>query len=76
MKLTELTGAEYDDVETIVGQPLDATGLSGVKLTRAVGFVIARRDDPSLTWPKFNERPVAEQMAGIEWDKADDPKAS
>jgi len=76
MKLTELTGAEYDDVEMIVGQPLDSAGLSGVKLTRAVGYVIARRADPGLTWPVFNERPVAEQMAGIEWDKADDPKAT
>lgn len=71
--LTDLTGEEYDEVEIIVGKELDGKGgVSGVRLTRAMGFVLARRTDPSLTWPEFNKRPVSEQMAYTQDNDEDD----
>lgn len=72
MKITDLTGLEYDEVETIVGKELDSRGVSGMKITRAVGFVLAKRDQPDLTWPQFNTRSVADQCAGVEFDRPDD----
>lgn len=70
MKLTDLTGEEYDEVETIVGKELDSKGVSGVRITRAVGFVLAKRETPELTWPEFNKRSIAEQTKNV--DFADD----
>lgn len=68
MKMSDLTGLEYDEVETIVGKELDSRGVSGMKITRAVGFILAKRDQPELTWPQFNTRTIAEQIAGVEFD--------
>lgn len=76
-ELTDLTGEEYDEVETIVGKELDGKGgVSGVRLTRAMGFVLAKRADPTLTWPEFNKRPVADQMAYVKDSEDDAGKAS
>lgn len=67
MKLTDLTGEEYDEVETIIGKELDLGGVSPTRVTRAIGFVLAKRGTPGLTWPEFNKLPISEQIKDVDF---------
>ncbi|WP_432793948.1 hypothetical protein [Rhodococcus ruber] len=78
--LQDLTGEQYDEVELIVGQPLDQPGYSNVKLLRAVGYVRTKEHQPDLKHSEYNKRPIAQQIAdsGLNKDtqETDEGKAS
>lgn len=70
--LQDLTGEQYDEVELIVGQPIETPGTSMVKVMRAVGYVRAKATDPDLTFTDYNRRSVAEQIAASGMNEDDD----
>ncbi|MGW9567138.1 hypothetical protein [Prescottella equi] len=60
--IDNLTGAQLDEVETILGVPyIDAPP---VKLARVVGYIRRKREQGSTdTWDEYNQLSVREQIA-------------
>lgn len=61
--LLDLTGEEYDTIETVLGGPIEDS--SGFKLTKALGFVKHRAatDQPKLRFAEYNKRTMREMTA-------------
>jgi hypothetical protein len=48
-----MTVGEIEEIEELSGQPIGAIGQDNVpkgKVLRAIAFIVARRDDPDITW--------------------------
>lgn len=61
-KIDMLTGAQYDEVELIIGTPIGPE-VPFAKIARAVGYVRTKAAKPGLTHADYNERTVAQQIA-------------
>lgn len=61
--IEDLTGAQYDEVELIVGQSIESDDVPKIKLVRAVGYVRTKEREPGLTHAEYNRRSVAQQIA-------------
>lgn len=73
--LLDLTGEEYDTIETVLGGPIEES--SGFKLTKALGFVRHRAatEQPELTFATYNKRTMRQitQDAGLDDEVAEVP---
>jgi hypothetical protein len=70
--IDDLTGEEMDTVEDILGTSIVGGGASPTKLTKALAFVILKRDDAELTYAALNKRKYGDILAAARLRDEDD----
>lgn len=69
-ELQDLTGAQFDELEEILGGPYDQA--HNVKLSRATGYIRRKAEQPGLTWEQWNQLPVKDQIAAAGFKDEDE----